>query len=183
MKRFVLLLSLLTGIAYADTIGLNVNNHDVEMEGTLNLSSIGYDNGISYFLGTHYLHTANDNLVKISFGASSPLSGAEGLTLAFGLEALFAENFAALPFWGKAVLRLPLDEPIPPISLAIAFNYAPSVLSFVDADRYSEYRFEADMEVIHNIHIYGGYRHIDTDYESYDHTFNESWYGGMKIGF
>lgn len=184
MKRILLVISLLIGTVWADSIGLNVNSDDIEVKGSLNLTPmIGYGDGIHYFLGADYLHTDNDDLFKASFGASSTLSGAEGLTLAFGLEAVFADNFGAIPLFGQAALRLPLDEPIPATSLIARIDYAPSVLSFIDADNYLEYRFEADMEVIPNIHLYGGYRNIETNFESYDHTLNDSWYGGLKIGF
>ncbi len=184
MKRIVLIFSLLTLTVWSDTIGLNINNRDIEAEASFNLTSaIGYGDGIDYFLGVDYLHTDNDSLVKAAFGASSTLSGAESLTLAFGLEAAFSDNFAALPLFGQAALRLPFDEPIPATSLVARVDYAPSALSFIDADSYLEYRFEADIEVIPNIHLYGGYRNIDTQYNIYDHTLNDSWYGGLKIGF
>jgi hypothetical protein len=88
-----------------------------------------------------------------------------------------------MPLFGEAALRLPFDEPIPATTLSAKLAYAPSVLSFIDADQYLEYRLEADVEVISNIHIYGGYRNIDTDYEAFDYNLNDSWYGGLKISF
>ena len=184
MKHIILSTLLLTGLLHADSIGLNVNSNDVEIEGILNLNSmIGYGNGIDYSLSGNYIHTENDDLFKAGFSASSTLQGAEGLTLTLGLEAVFMDSYLAMPLFGQAKLRLPFDEPIPATSLIARVDYAPSVLSFIDADEYTEYRFEADMEVISNIHIYGGYRNIETNYETYDHTLNDSWYGGLKIGF
>jgi len=184
LKKTVSVFLFLAAVLQADSIGLNVNSDDIEVTGTLNLNTVlGYGDGITYTLSGDYLHTDTDDLFKAGFSASSILSGAEGLTLTFGLESVFTDNYAAIPLFAQAALRLPLDEPVPPTSLVVRADYAPSVLSFIDADTYLEYRFEADMEVIPNIHLYGGYRNIDTDYEAYDHTLNDSWYGGLKIGF
>jgi hypothetical protein len=185
MKKLLICTLLFAGILKADSIGLNINSEDVELSGTLNINNaIGaYGSGIAYQISGDYLHTENDDLFKVGFGASSALSGAEGLTLSFGLEAVFSEDFVAMPLFGQAALRLPLDEPVPATSLIVRVDYAPSVLSFIDADNYLEYRFEADMEVINNIHLFGGYRNIETNYDTYDHTLNDSWYGGLKISF
>jgi hypothetical protein len=184
MKKIIFGTLLLAGLIQASSVALNVNSDDVEVEGRIDITStIGYGSGTTYFLGGDYLHTENDDLVKATFGASNTLSGAEGLTFTLGLEGVFGDNYVAMPFFGEAALRLPLDEPIPATTLSAKFSYAPSVLSFVDADQYVEYRFEADMEVISNIHVYGGYRNIDTDYETHDYNLNDSWYGGLKISF
>lgn len=184
MKKLFLSAFLILGMLKADSIGLNINSDDVEIQGILNINNtIGYGSGIDYEISGNYLHTENDDLFKAGFSASSPLSGAEGLKLTFGIEAVFMEDYVAMPLFGQASLRLPLDEPIPATSLTLRVDYAPSVLSFIDADNYLEYRFEADMEVITNIHLFGGYRNIDTNYDAYDYTMNDSWYGGLKISF
>ena len=184
MKRSVFSAFLLASLLQASSIGLNVNSDDVEIEGKMDITSaIGYGSGTTYFLSGDYLHTNNDDLVVAGFGASNTLSGAEGLTFTLGLEGVFGDNYVAMPFFGEAALRLPLDEPVPATTLSAKLSYAPSVLSFVDADQFLEYRFEADMEVISNIHIYGGYRNIDTDYDTYNYNLNDSWYGGLKISF
>ena len=168
----------------ANMLGININSEDVELEGRLDITSmVGSSSGTTYFIAGSYLHTEDDNLIRTSFGASNTLPGAEGLTFSLGLEGVFAEDFVAMPFFAEAALHLPFDEPIPPTTLKARFAVAPSVLSFVDADSYSEYRFEGDMEVIPNVHAYVGYRNIDTDYEEKDYNFNDSWYGGLKVTF
>ncbi|QOR62362.1 hypothetical protein IMZ28_02480 [Sulfurovum indicum] len=184
MKKIIIGTLLMAGLLQADGIGLNINSEDVEVEGTINLNSIvGYSSGTNYFLGLDYLHTNDDNLFKVGFGASNTLKSAGGVTFSFGLESVIADSYFTLPLFGQAALRLPFDEEIPATSLKAKVAYAPSVLSFSDADNYLEYRLEADMEVISNIHIYGGYRNIDTDYETYNYNFNDSWYGGLKVSF
>ena len=61
--------------------------------------------------------------------------------------------------------------------------YAPSVLSFSDADSYFETRISYDIEVIDNGKITLGYRKMDTNYDAGDFTYNDSWYAGFKFSF
>ena len=93
----------------------------------------------------------------------------------------------ALPLLGRVKYILPFDSDIPTTLLFASFAYAPSALTFSDGDTYSEFRAEADMEVISNIHVFAGYRNIDTDYEYADYTeeynLNDSFYGGLKLSF
>jgi hypothetical protein len=119
----------------------------------------------------------------IGVSGQNTLQGVPGLTLAFGAKVIFASNFMALPLMAKGIYILPLNDSIPTTSLVTSLAYAPSVLSFRDGDNYSEFRFEANMEVISNVHIFTGYRNINTDYETGDHTFNNSFYGGLKLSF
>jgi len=181
MKYLIFAISLLTS-SFAGSLGLNINDEDVEVQATIDMSA-AIGNGINYLVEIDYLHTEEDDLFKVGFGASNTLQGASGLTLTLGLEGVFADSYAALPLFGQASLRLPFDDDIPATSLSARIDYAPSVLSFSDAEKYLEYRFEADMEVIQSIHLYAGYRNIDTDYETYDYNLNDSWYGGLRWGF
>ncbi len=181
MKHLIFASCLLTG-SFAGSLGLNINDEDVEVRATVDMSA-AIGNGINYLIETSYLHTEEDNLFKVGFGATNTLKGADGLRLTLGLEGVFGDDYAAMPLFCQASLRLPFDDDIPATSFTTRIDYAPSVLSFSDAEKYLEYRFEADMEVIQSIHLYAGYRNIDTDYETYDYNLNDSWYGGLRWGF
>jgi len=182
-----LLLSTLLGTAflYAETgIGLDINNEDVEILGEINFNSwADYSSSTTYLLDINFLHTEDDNLASIGFSGQNSLQGLEGLSLSFGAKLVYTDDFMALPLMAKASYLLPLTDTIPSTSLSLSYSYAPSVLTFIDGDNYSEFRAEADMEVISNIHIFAGYRDIDTDYEHRDYNFNDSFYGGLKVGF
>ncbi|RRS32466.1 MAG: hypothetical protein P794_01125 [Epsilonproteobacteria bacterium (ex Lamellibrachia satsuma)] len=184
-KKLILATLLLTGTISAETnIGININNEDVELLGELNFNTLtDYSSGTTYILGGSYLHTDGDNLATLGFRGQNTLQGVEGLTLAIGAKFIFADDFMALPLMAKATYALPLIDTIPTTSLAASFAYAPSVLTFVDGETYTEFRLEADMEVISNVHIFTGYRNIDTEYGNFDKTFNNSFYGGMKLSF
>jgi len=170
--------------AEENSIGLDINSEDVEVLASINLEGLNYyTDGTTYLVDLSYLRTENDNLATIGISAKSMLQGIEELSLAFGFKAAFAENFLAFPLYAKAMYKLPLQNQIPPTTLNTSFAYAPSVLSFRDAQSYTEFRLEADMEVISNIHIFTGFRHINTDYEKENKTLNNSFYGGLKLSF
>ena len=185
IKNIVLTTFLLTGIISAEnSVGLDINSEDVELLGTYNLNStIGYTGGTSYLIDLSYLHTENDDLFTIGLSGESALEAAPGLVFGFGFKTAFAEDFIAIPLLGKVKYILPFDSDIPTTSFLASFAYAPSVLTFSDGDTYSELRLEADMEVISNIHLFTGYRNIDTDYEAGDYNLNDSFYGGLKLSF
>ena len=185
IKKLFLSVALLTTASYANnSIAININNDDLEVAASLGLNTLtDYANGTQYLLDMNYLHTDGNNLSEIGFFGQNTLQGKEGLTLAFGLKAVIADDFLAFPLAVKGVYKLPLLSSIPTTSLMLSYAYAPSVLSFRDADNFSEFRLELDMEVISNIHVFTGYRTIDTDYETHNHVFNNSFYGGLKIRF
>jgi hypothetical protein len=185
IKNILLTTFLLTGIISAESsIGLDINNEDVELLSTINLNStIGYTGGTSYLIDISYLHNDSDDFLTIGLSGENSLDAAPGLIFGFGFKTVFTEDFIAIPLLAKIKYILPFDSDIPTTYFLASFAYAPSILTFSDGDRYSELRVEADMEVISNIHIFTGYRNIDTDYEVGDYNLNDSFYGGLKLSF
>jgi hypothetical protein len=185
IKNILLTTFLLTNMLLAEnSIGLDINSDDVEILGSINLnSSIGYTGGTSYLIDASYLHNDDDNLFTIGISGENSLEAAPGLIFGFGFKSAFAEDFMALALAGRVKYILPFDSDIPQTKLLASFAYAPSVLTFLDAETYSELRLEADMEVISNIHIFTGYRNIDTDYETYNYNINDNFYGGIRLSF
>ncbi|MEA1953484.1 MAG: hypothetical protein U9O24_03745 [Campylobacterota bacterium] len=184
-KKIILATCLLTNTIIAETsIGLNINDKDLELIAEFNMNSFtDYSSGTNYILAMNYLYVDEEHLTSIGFNGENSLQGLEDLSMAFGAKLLFRKNFLALPLEAKIKYTLPLTDTIPPTSLMGSVAYAPTVLSFSDAEAYKEFRIEAGMEPISNIHLFTGYRNIDTDYELEDINFNESFYFGMKIGF
>lgn len=164
-------------------IGLNINDEDIEMTASIDLNALTYySDSTSYSLDASYLHTDGDDLVTVGVSAESTFQGVQGLALGLGIKSVFADDFVAIPFFAKAKYTLPFYS-MPTTSLATSLAYAPSVLSFSDAESYTEFRVEANMEVINNVHLFGGYRNIHTEYDISDYTFNNSFYGGLKLSF
>ncbi len=185
LKNILIATFFLSNTVYAEnSIGIDINRNDVEALASINVNALAdYANGTTYILDANYLRSDGNNMTRIGFSGQNRLQGIEGLTLAFGLKGVFASNFLAFPLMAKATYALPLKDSIPNTSLSISLAYAPSVLSFRDADNYSDFRLEADMEIISNIHLFTGYRNISTNHNHYDQTFNNSFYGGLKLSF
>jgi len=188
-KKTLLATVLFTGFLNAgNSIGLDINSDDVEILGSYNFNeSMGYTGTTSYHVDFSYLHNDRDDLVTLGLSAGSALESAPDLHFSFGFKLAFAEDFVALPLFAQVDYLLPLSNVIPNTTVSASFAYAPSVLTFSDGDSYSEFRLETDMEVISNIHLFVGYRNIETNYEIFDYTVDytvsDSFYGGMKLSF
>jgi len=184
-KKLLLTLFLFMSTLYAENqIAINLNSEDVELQGAYGLNSaLGYDGGIVLSVDTSYLFNENNNLFTLGINGKNSLEAAPGLIFGFGFEAAFAKDFMAIPLMGQVRYILPFDSDIPTTSLFARYAYAPSMLTFVDGETYSSLRLEADMEVISNIHLYTGYRNIETDYINVDYTLNDSFYAGLKFDF
>ncbi len=185
VKKLCITSFLTLGLLHAQSnIGLNINNEDLEVSASIDLNALTYySDSTSYTLDASYLHTDGDNLMTLGVSAESTFQGVNGLALGLGLKSVFADDFIAIPFCAKAKYTLPLNYSIPTTSFTTSVAYAPSILTLSDGESYTEFRIEADMEVITNVHLFTGYRNIDTEYDTYDQTFNNSFYGGMKLSF
>lgn len=185
IKKILLGGFLITGLLSAqNSASLNINDEDVELQASLSVNElIGYGNGTTYTFDANYLNADGDGLFGIGLSGENQLQGVYGLRVGFGIKTVFADEFAALPLLAKAAYILPLTDAIPTTTWEMSFAYAPKVLSFNDADGYSEFRTQLNMEVVSNIHVFTGYRNIDTDYKAFDRAFNDSFYIGLKLGF
>ncbi len=182
-KKFLFGILFSFAILHAEnSASLNINNNDLELQASVDMFS-AYEGSTTYILDGSYLHTKTNNMFRVAFRGENTFQSLEGLSLGFGAKAVFADKFMSVPLLAKANLILPFGDTVPTTSINTSFAYAPSILSFVDAQSYTEFKLEADMEVISNIHLFTGYRNIDTKYNTHDKTFNDSFYGGMKLSF
>ena len=184
-KNIFLLLFSFTLLSAQNNIGINLNNEDLEVSTSLNINNTveSYADSTAYILDASYLHTDGNDLAAIGLSGENTFQGMENLAFGFGAKFIFTDDFMAVPLFAKANYLLPLDSSLPSTYFTASFAYAPSVLSFIDAESYTEFRLEADIEIISNIHLFTGYRNIDTEYNTHDKTFNDSFYGGMKLSF
>ena len=167
-----------------NSVGLNINNEDLELTGSIDLNQMtGYVDTTSYIADLDYLNTSDDDMVMFGIRASNQFQGFPGLSLSLGVKSVITQNFIAFPFTFGSEYLMPLIDTIPPVSWRTNLCFAPEVLSFSDGRSYLELRTELDMEVITNVHLFVGYRKIDTEYKTKDTTFNSSGYLGMKLHF
>ena len=174
------------------TVGLNINTEDFELEGAMDIAAFSeYTNGTMFIADANFINTKHDSLFGIGIGAHNSFEGMEGLSLGLGVRYVYLEDFMALPLMLEASYGLPLIDTIPTVSLSAAILYAPSALSFDEAENYFEFRLEAEMEVISSVAVYVGYRDIETEYlgsfsenlNSSSETYSSSFYGGLKMSF
>jgi hypothetical protein len=186
------------------TVGLNINTEDFEIKGAVDISSFSeYINGTMLVIDGNYLNTETDDLFGIGLSAHNSFQGLEGVNLGLGLRFVALEDFQAIPLMAEAGYSVTFADDFPAASFSASLLYAPSVLSFDEADNYFEFRIEGAIEVINAVSLYVGYRDIETEYlydtplvgryarpPAYDpieydrdETFNSSFYGGIKIAF
>ena len=210
MLKKILMTSLCTsGLLLAQSgVGINVNEDDFEIEGTLDSRNLqALQTSSTIFLADFNFINVEDGeetgkLLGVGIGATNQLEGVEGVELTFGAKAILAnidddsdsaldDNkwFAAVPLMGMIRYTFPpLMFNIPPISLETKVLYAPKALSFGDSEKYSEFRVNADIEMIENVKIYAGYRNIITgfdvgDRDNEDYLFSNGFYGGLKFTY
>ncbi len=125
----------------------------------------------------------NDNSNKNNFylagvKAEGNLIGVDIENLKFSVIADFAhtKNNSAIPL-GFGVFTYIPNISIPLFIRAEA-EYAPKVLSFDDADRFSRVDAELGYSPIVNAEIFAGYRNI-----SFNHNYNSVFYGGLGYNF
>jgi hypothetical protein len=94
-----------------------------------------------------------------------------------------AADYLAIPLGMEARYRLPIREISVPVYVGGQIYFAPSVLSFQEADNYFEFKANVDVEIIQRGLITLGYRHIKTDYEASNVIFNNAAFVGFKFVF
>jgi len=187
MKKTLLLLLLLNIQVFAidrASFGLNINTNDLEVEGKSSLSFTTNNPTYRNFFVDANLINSDETLFGLGiFVENSPINY-QNIAFSVGLRTIFAKNdgnsFTAIPIVVGAKARMYLGN-LPKSNLGIKFAYAPTPLSFQDAESYFEYRMEVDMNIIENINVYFGYRSIDTNYEETDFSYNGSLYIGFKF--
>jgi hypothetical protein len=193
LKKLVLSVLISSAAFAAHQVELNVNDKDVEGQLRLDMGRMG---SLEHtYIGGRFLNGDNNNsqtiadpdpLMEVSFMVQNDVRGVRGLKVGLGIKGEYTKidgrSYAAIPLGIEAELKLPLNSPVA-FYLGGALYYAPSVLSFKDADDYFETRIHLDAEPIDNARIEVGYRQIDTNLKNRSVTYNDSWYFGVRLDF
>jgi hypothetical protein len=192
-KATLLTASALTAFAL-NTGEININNKDLEVSGQFDVGQ--FNDAVepdTMFLGAKFLnadadHSDNDRAdidpyFEASFLMMRPM-GNQDIKIGLGAKVNFTKDFVSIPLGIQLDYKLPFNSYFP-MYLDGEIYYAPSVLSFSDADSFLEYRLSLDLEVIDNGFITFGYRSLDTNYDDLrgDFTYNAYWYAGFKVKF
>jgi len=196
MLKKISLVVLCAASAFAmNSADININDKDLELGVKFDVGQFNDDvEPDTMLVGGRYLHADKDNsntnsrydlddYYELSFLMQNQM-GNEDLVLGLGMKLNYTKNYSTVPLGAEAKYHIPADTPIP-IYINLALYYAPSVLTMKDADKYLEYRAEADFEVIDNGKITLGYRVMNTDYDDArgDVEYNKSMYIGFKFAF
>lgn len=194
LKKLLLSLALSASLFAMHDASVNLNSDDIELQGNLDLGELNEsDYPDSYFLSLGLLDVDNaestDPLLSAGFMLRQDMTGMDDLRFGIGFKGTYTKvgnsKHAAIPINAELAYTLPLDFAMPLI-ISAGLSYAPSVLSFKDADSYFEGRAEVSLQIIEQGTLFIGYRQIETDFESNkggDYTFSDSAYIGFKVRF
>ncbi|WP_373074047.1 YfaZ family outer membrane protein [Sulfurimonas sp.] len=206
IKKLALLTVSISSVFAMHTAELNINQYDLEAGVKLDMGQFNTTiEPNTTFIGFNYLKADTehdsiagnsniDELIDFNFMVKQKIENTD-LTVGLGIKAVYTSNkfdkkydYLSLPIGAEIMYKLPLDIPTP-LKLKASANYAPSSLSFSDADGYLDYRFEMYLELMEKASVYLGYRNIETEYDTkYYHynndiTYNKSTYFGIKFSF
>jgi hypothetical protein len=200
LKKVISILILFSGVIFSESgVGININRYDLEVEGTLDSRNLEATQNLnSIFIGYFdFINVDKDNksdkLVGAGVGVTNKFDAVEGVELTFGAKFILSSInnddknidkwFFAMPLF--TVVRYnfpPLMFNIPPVAVEGTLAYGPGPLAFGEADNYSEFKLSGDIQMIPNVRIYAGYRHIVTGFKAdKNYLFSNGFYGGLKF--
>ncbi len=190
LKKLLLSLALGSSLFAMHDASLNLNNEDIEAKANIDLGELNQsDYPDIYFLTLGFLKADNkedaSSLLEAGFMLRQDVNGVDGLRMAVGIKGTYTKlgslKHAAAPLGAELAYTLPID--VMPVVLSGTFYYAPSVLTFKDADKYKEARVELGLNLMDHGTLFVGYRYIDTDYDAVNYTYNDSGYIGFRVKF
>lgn len=183
----ILLLSAVQIFAFQRfAFGVNVNSNAVEFEGKMNVAPLTSDPIFrDFYIDANFIND-NDTLFGLGVYVENSFYNYPPLIFQVGLKSVFTshdnDDFLAMPIVFGVKHKL-YNGNFPIGTLGAKVLYAPSPLSFQDADSYTEYRLEGTVRIIENVEIYAGYRTIDTNYDMNKINYSDSGYVGFRFIF
>lgn len=183
VKLFATLLSgaalSLANNSYADELDLRLSNDSVHGNFTLNNARSKATFGLGYFYKDD---DVSINVINVDLHAKGQtVLGNLPATIGVGFQGNFfkAEDFkgSAVGLGGTFKLNIPSA---PGLSIESDLHYAPSVLSFGDADEFRRFRVQSNYRIIENADISIGYRYLNVGVEQTNQ--NENFESGAFIG-
>ena len=191
MKKILICSLLAASFIYANNSAqININDNTLEIGADLYLNnSFDLNNNSNYYFGISYLSTESSNnqssqkLTSASFKVLNPYSDDYGLSLGLGIKALYtnqmSKNFIAIPL--SVFIKYELNEVV---YFDLEGSYSPNVLSFVDAQKYSDVKLRANYKVLDNGYGFIGARNIKTKYDNANEKqFDSSVFFGYEFRF
>jgi hypothetical protein len=169
---------------------ININNDTLELRGDLFLNNMyNVNNSSNYYFTVSYLGTEDTDtdetqkLFSTGLKVLNPYTDDNGISLGLGLKSVFTDQadktFLAVPL--AAYGRFELNDLI---YFDIEVAYAPRVLSFSDAEGYTDAKIRVNYKVLEDGYIYIGARDITTKYEDIGSVdYDTSAFVGYEVRF
>jgi len=173
MKKF-LLSAVIAGSLFADNfINVQITNSTIMVEG----QTLASHNKPFYIKAGFLVHSDKNNFYYAGIKSEGQIIGVDiPATFSLFIDAVHTKNNTAIPM-GVGFSSY-LEQFKMPVFIRGEFEYAPKVLSFDDAERFSRYKGELGIRFIENGEVFAGYRHI-----SFDKVYNSAIYGGIGLSF
>lgn len=186
-KKIIALLfvSTISVNAQATGIDLRLADKTAELIYLTESSTFGYggaDVGLGFFYNEadDYMFSATVMVSGHSAGNNRPLQFGAGAKLLYASLDAPDETASALAIGGQIRYLIPAGVPL--AILAEAF-VAPEIVTFSDAEGYTEYRFALELEVTPSARAYVGYRNIEVDLGGADYEMDDEAHIGVRIEF
>ncbi len=174
---------LLTAFAFLGTLSF-ASNTNINLQITNSTIGVYAESGITQNdIKARGFFLFNDNSNKYNFylaglKAEGNLIGVDIQNLKFSLIADFVhtKNNSAIPLGFGVFTYIPNISV--PVFIRAEAEYAPKVLSFDDADRFSRIDANIGYSPITNAEIFAGYRTL-----SFNHNYNSAFYVGLGYNF
>jgi len=191
MKKIIVGSLIASSLVYGiNNVDLNVNNNTLEVSGDFSLNEVyELNNDSNYYLTVSFLNsedksaTTSEKLASVGFKMLNPYMDDYGFRFGLGIKAVWADNskedFVSIPV--QLFASYQIDEKI---SVDTDIAYAPRVLSFLKAQKFTSGKIKLNYKIIDNGYLYIGGRTISTKYEN-DTTikYDNSLFVGYQVQF
>lgn len=176
------------GYARAQTFDMNLSDKSAQFKYSTRIGNPNPGEGRSE-VEAGFLYNDDDNymaevgmLIIDVAGTKTP-----GLEMGVGPKLFMASHkgtggdAVAVGLGGQLRYKLPS---LSRVNFTVAGYYAPSIVSFSDADSMWEFNAQVGYEILPTANVYFGYRHIQVDFDPVGkHSIDETWMVGLKFSF
>jgi len=191
MKKIIVGSLIASSLVYGiNNVDLNVNNNTFEVSGDFSLNeAYELSNDSNYYLTVGFLNSedksaiTSEKLASVGFKMLNPYIDDYGFRFGLGIKAVWADNskedFVSIPV--QLFASYQIDEKI---SVDTDIAYAPRVLSFLKAQKFTSGKIKLNYKIMDNGFLYIGERTISTKYEN-DTTikYDNSLFVGYQVQF
>jgi len=173
MKKLILLVIASSFIFAENFLNLKITNETLMTEAQYQV----VDAEPVYVRGGYLMNKDKDNFFYVGLKTEGQIIGSDNpVSFSLFVDGVHTKDNSALPI-GIAASGYFQQFALPVFARA-EFAYAPEILSFDDAKKFSEFKIESGVRFIVNGEVFVGYRHI-----SFDKNYDSHVYGGIGFVF